>query len=73
MPGTIQIGRADVVADIRRLADLTGLPLTEAVAKAVRAQLTVERMRGLAEIRRLPVIGPLLTDDDLYDQEGLPQ
>ncbi len=86
MPGPIQIKRPDVVGDIRLLADLTGLPLTEAVAKAVRGQLAIERVRadarlarklaaaerGLAEIRKLPVTGPLLTDDDLYDRDGLP-
>jgi hypothetical protein len=54
---------------------------------AVKAQLAIEQVKGnsrlrkrrkeserlLAEIHRMPVVGPLLTDDDLYDEEGMPR
>lgn len=87
MPDAIQIKRADVAADIRMLAELTGLSITDAVGAAVRAQLAVERVQhdskmrkrrqqaedALAAIRRLPVVGPELSDDDLYDEQGLPR
>ena len=87
MPGPIQIKRADVADDIRTLADLTGASITDAIANAVRAQLAIERVKhdaklrkrrkeaeeALAELRRLPVIGPDISDDDLYDDHGLPK
>lgn len=83
----IQIRKADVVRDIRELAELTHRPITEAVASAVRAELDRTRQataeererRSLAvraiqeRIRKLPIVGPLLTDDDLYDADGLPK
>jgi hypothetical protein len=83
----IQIRNPEVVRAIRALAEKTGRPITEAVATAVHAELrrrsTVsaeERNRKLgamreivARIQRLPVIGPALTDDDLYDEDGLPR
>ncbi|MBI4907162.1 MAG: type II toxin-antitoxin system VapB family antitoxin [Acidobacteria bacterium] len=83
----VQIKRADVVQDIRRLADLTGASLTDAVAKAVRSQLAIEQARVnaklskrraeadriLSELRRLPVVGPMVSDADLYDDAGLPK
>jgi hypothetical protein len=57
------------------------------VAGAVRAKLDeaqrarearkAERLRRISEmqeeIARLPVIGPLLTDAELYDEDGLPR
>jgi len=66
---------------------LTGLSITDAITDAVRGQLAIERVRAdqkllqrrkdaelaLAELRRLPVTGPLISDDDLYDAEGLPK
>ncbi len=87
MPTPIQIKRADVAADIRALADLTGASITDAVADAVRASLAVERAKSdktlqrrirkaeksLANFYRFPSIGPRLTDTDLYDAEGLPK
>jgi hypothetical protein len=87
MPGPIQIKRQDVTDDIRALADLTGVSITDAIQVAVRGQLAIERVKAntklskrrlqaekaLAELRRLPVVGPMLTDDDLYDAEGLPK
>ena len=87
MPGPIQIKRPDIAADIRALAELTGLSLTDAVADAVRSQLAIERVKSdsrlakrrrkaeslLAELRRLPVTGPVLGDADIYDAKGLPK
>jgi hypothetical protein len=83
----IQIRNPDVVRDIRALAELTGTPLTDAVANAVRARLDqiraakeariADKIRKVDEIVRrfnaLPVTGPLLTDVDLYDEDGLPK
>jgi hypothetical protein len=87
MPGPIQIKRADVADDIRSLAALTGTSITDAIANAVRGQLAIEQVKAdaklrkrrkeaakiLAELRRLPVTGPLLSDNDLYDANGLPK
>jgi len=28
---------------------------------------------AVARIQELPIVGPLLTDDDLYDEDGLPK
>ena len=82
----IQIRNPDVTRAIRELAEKKGQPITEAVAEAVNAELVRpggEReavvKRKLAAVREiverlnaLPVVGPLLTDDDLYDEDGLP-
>jgi hypothetical protein len=87
MPGPIQIKRQDVTDDIRALADLTGVSITDAIQMAVKGQLAIERVKAntrlskrraqvekaLVELRRLPVVGPVLTDDDLYDAEGFPK
>jgi len=87
MPSPIQIKRADVVENARALAALTGLSITDAVAQAVRDRLAMERIAKdatlaerrrkldelVAEVRRLPRVGPPLTDDDLYDADGLPK
>lgn len=87
MNSPIQIRRPDVAGDIRALAALTGISITDTVAHAVRAQLVIERVRVdavlsqrraeaarmLDELRRMPKIGPQLTDNDLYDEDGLPK
>jgi len=83
----IQIRNPEVVRDIRELAERTGLPLTEAIADAVRRRLAEEQAKDhariaerrqaideiLARVDKLPRIGPPLTDDDLYDEDGLPK
>jgi len=81
----IQIRKEDVVRDIRELASLTDRPITDAVALAVKAELKRARHRStaseraaeidrlLAEIDALPRLGPPLTDDELYDENGLPR
>jgi hypothetical protein len=42
-------------------------------ANAVLSQRRAEAARMLNELRRLPKIGPQLTDSDLYDSDGLPK
>jgi hypothetical protein len=87
MPGPIQIKREDVASDIRNLATLTGVSITDAIANAVRAQLAIETVKAdatlrkrrqnaeetLAELRRLPMTGSGVSDEDLYDADGLPK
>ena len=83
----IQIRNEAVVRDIRALSALTGKPITEAVAEAIHLQLEREHRTRAAEIERRrqeiteiverfnarPRIGPMLTDDDLYDEDGMPK
>ena len=87
MSAPIQIRREDVAADIRALSELMKVSITEAVAVAVRERLESEqskaqRMReernlradeSLKRIWALPKTGAPLTDDDLYDEHGLPK
>ncbi len=68
---------------IRELAELTGESFTDAVVVSVRERLDRERLPTArraerllaisARARALPVAGPLLGDDDLYDAHGLPR
>ncbi len=83
----IQIRNPEVVRAIRRLAEQTGLPITEAVGEAVQAELLRREEVGEAEYRsrraaireiverlqKLPRVGRPLTDEDLYDEDGLPK
>jgi hypothetical protein len=83
----IQIRNPEVVRAIRALATESGQPITQAVAGAVAAELQRRRSardedqaRRLAAIRqivkqfqKLPIVGPGLTDEDLYDEDGLPR
>lgn len=87
MSTPIQIRREDVAADIRALAELMKVSITDAVSAAVRAELGrkqaeaeqakkakwEEANRILKEIHALPRVGPVLTDADLYDEDGLPK
>ncbi len=87
MTQAIQVRRADVVADVRALSALLGVSLTDAIHEAVKERLTkkraevrAEREAGhrradeiLKEIWAMPRIGPVLTDADLYDDEGMPK
>ena len=85
MTKPIQIRNEDVVRDIREAVALTQQSITEVVADGVRMVLDQARRRAtkeirereidriLAEVRALPQLGPPLTDDDLYDQDGLPK
>ncbi len=82
MAAAVNIRRPDAVTAIRELAALKGVSLTAAVASAVKAELTRAEevdgrrrdVRHLVEaLHKLPRVGPLLTDDDLYDDDGFPR
>ena len=85
MTKPIQIRNEEVAQDIRDLASLTGKPITEAVGQVVRSRLAQLRHGDDIEQRRqrirttvaafaaLPKTGPDITDDDLYDDDGLPK
>ena len=85
MNAPIQIRREEVIQNIRELAALKAQPMTEVIAQLVEAELRRERARGNIQQRReaieklvhqfneLPIVGPILTDDDLYDADGLPR
>jgi hypothetical protein len=87
MNAPIQIRKAELVRGIRELAQLKGTTITEAVETAVNTELErsrkakdvdlAERRAAVDEILHriwaLPNIGPMLTDDDLYDEDGLPK
>ncbi len=87
MNAPVQIRKPEVAERLRSLARLEGKSITELVEEMVRERderLTsareadiAERRRGVEEaVRRfnaLPIVGPLLTDDDLYDEDGLPK
>lgn len=83
----IQIRKPEVVRAVRALAEKTGRDITETIGAAVNtelrrleAQTRAERDRKLAAMRdavrrfnELPIVGPLLTDEDFYDSDGLPR
>jgi hypothetical protein len=83
----IQIRNPEVTRAIRALAEKKGQPITDVVAEAVNAELTrlacdreteTERRIARAEeivarFNALPKVGPLLTDEDLYDEDGFPR
>ncbi len=82
----LHIEDPNLLRDIEALAERTGVPAEQAVADAVRAKLgpkdvpplTREERRlrvdaTLARIRALPKVGELLTDAELYDEDGLPK
>jgi hypothetical protein len=87
MKAPIQIRREDVVADIRALSELMGVSITDAVSQVVKDRLLSEQQiadkkraernkradKILKQIRSLPRVGVPLTDDDLYDEYGLPK
>jgi hypothetical protein len=87
MNAPVQIRKADTVERLRRLAHLEGKSITELVDEMVRerddrrtADKEADIERRLKEVREivahfnsLPVVGPLLTDDDFYDEDGLPK
>jgi hypothetical protein len=87
MTKPIQIRNEDVVRDIRELAARRGIPITQTVAELARNELARHR-REAPGTDRSKVIdetvarfqaamkthgGLPLTDDDLYDGNGLPR
>lgn len=87
MTKPIQIRNEDVVRDIRALAARRGMPITQTVAELARKELARDR-RDAPGTDRAKVIdetvarfqaavkahgGRMLTDDDLYDGNGLPR
>jgi hypothetical protein len=86
MTRPVQVRNDDVAREIRELAELMGRPITTALGAVVHNELVrlkqrmgsaEERSRRidaiLARIDRLPRTGETLTDDDLYDEDGLPR
>jgi len=87
MNAPVQIRKFDTVERLRRLAALEGKSITDLVDEMVRERderttaardaNVAERRRGIEEaVRRfnaLPIVGPLLSDDDMYDEDGLPK
>ena len=87
MNAPVQIRKSDTVERLRRLAALEGKTITELVDDMVRErderltaaqEVLIERQLAAVQetVRRfqaLPIVGPLLTDDDFYDQDGLPK
>lgn len=87
MNAPVQIRKFDTVERLRRLAALEGKSITDLVDEMVRERDRQFAVRSEAEVQRkiaaaeeivrhfqsLPIIGPLLTDDDFYDKDGLPK
>jgi len=85
MTAPVQIRKEGVARRIREAAAITGQSITEVVDegiglvldRAYRRLSADERRRNidriLAEVRELPRIGPPATDDDFYDEDGLPK
>lgn len=87
MNAPVQIRKSDTVERLRRLAALEGKSITDLVDEMVRERDRQFTVRSEAEVQRkiaaaeeivrhfqsLPIIGPLLTDDDFYDEDGLPK
>jgi hypothetical protein len=49
------------------------LAIEKVKADAELARKREDSERILAAIRRMPVVGPVLTDEDLYDEDGMPR
>ena len=87
MNAPVQIRKPEVAERLRELARLEGKSITDLVEDMVRerderlvARREAEIETKLAAVEEivahfnsLPIIGPLLTDDDIYDEDGLPK
>jgi hypothetical protein len=87
MTRPIQIKNEDAVRDLRELATLRGKPITATVAELVRKELARERREASSSDRATAIYetvarfqaamkahgGRPLTDDELYDESGLPR
>ena len=87
MNAPVQIRKPEVAERLRELARLEGKSITDLVEEMVRerderlvARREAEIEAKLAAVEEivshfnsLPIIGPLLTDDEIYDEDGLPK
>ncbi len=83
MSAPVQIRKPEITERLRRIAAREGKSITDLVDELTlerdqQIEAEVERRRSavkalLNEVDALPRIGPLLTDDDLYDEDGLPK
>ena len=87
MNAPVQIRKPEVAERLRELARLEGKSITDLVEDMVRerderlvARREAEIEAKLAAVEEivahfnsLPIVGPLLTDDDIYDEDGLPK
>lgn len=87
MNAPVQIRKPDVAERLRNMALREGLSITELVDQMTREREARPDEARRAEIERkiaavneivrefnaLPVLGPLLTDDDIYNEDGLPK
>ena len=87
MNAPVQIRKPEVAERLRELARLEGKSITDLVEEMVkeRDERLVARREAeieaklaaveeiVAHFNSLPIIGPLLTDDDIYDEDGLPK
>ena len=87
MNAPVQIRKPEVTERLRRLAAIEGKSITDLVEEMVRerderlaafAAADIDRRRqavreAVSRFQALPVVGPLLTDDDIYDEDGLPK
>ena len=87
MNAPVQIRKPDVAERLRNMALREGLSITDLIDQMAREREARPDEARRAEIERkiaavneivrefnaLPVLGPLLTDDDIYDEDGLPK
>ena len=87
MNAPVQIRKPDVAERLRNMALRQGLSITDLIDQMAREREARTDEARRAEIERkiaavdeivrefnaLPVLGPLLTDDDIYDEDGLPK
>lgn len=87
MNAPVQIRKPDVAERLRNMALRQGLSITDLIDQMAREREARTDEARRAEIERkiaavdeivrefnaLPVLGPLLTDDDIYDEDGFPK
>ena len=87
MNAPVQIRKPDVAERLRSIALREGLSITDLVDQMARERedrinetrrAEIDRKMAVVneivrEFNALPVLGPLLTDDDIYDEDGLPK
>ena len=87
MNAPVQIRKPDVAERLRSIALREGLSITDLVDQMARERedrinetrrAEIDRKMAVVneivrEFNALPVLGPLLTDDDIYDEDGFPK